>query len=94
MTDDQVDRPRELSVGGREIPPALVGFLRGLVHAAALGILNFLIASLGGLDNGDAGAVGTVSTIAVAVLRSVEGLLDGKLLGAAPSPRLLGGQKR
>lgn len=80
---------RELDLGG--FSPALVGFLRGLLGAAAIGALNFIIAQLGGIEGEGAGAVGLVSTVLVGALRTVEGLIDGKLLGAPRSARPLGG---
>lgn len=80
---------RELDLGG--FSPALVGFLRGLLGAAAIGALNFAIAQLGGIDGEGAEAVGLVSTVLVGTLRTVEGLIDGKLLGAPRSARPLGG---
>jgi len=79
---------RELDM--KTFSPALVGFLRGLLHAALIGILNYVIAQLGGVDGEGAGAVGIISTALVGALRTIEGLLDLRL-GAPRSRRLLGG---
>ena len=80
---------RELDLGG--FSPTVVGFLRGLLGAAAIGALNYIIAQLGGIEGEGAGAVGLISTVLVGALRTVEGLIDGKLLGAPRSARPLGG---
>jgi hypothetical protein len=82
---------RELDLGG--FSPVLVGFLRGLLHAAIMGALSYISTAMAGGASGKAGVVGSVATIGVAVVRALEGLLDGKLLGAPRSPRMLGGAR-
>jgi hypothetical protein len=75
----------------KSFSPALVGFLRGLLLAAATGALNFAIAQVSGLSGGDSGAIGLLSTVLVGVLRSLEGVVDQKL-GAPRQARMLGGK--
>ena len=85
---DKVNIKRELTMPG--FSPAVVGFFRGLILAAAAGALNFAIAHLGGMTEGDSFGVGLVSTALIGALRTVEGLLDVKL-GAPRQARRLGG---
>lgn len=81
--------PRELDM--KSFSPALVGFLRGMVLAAATGVLNYTIAQIGGMGGSGATGVGVVSTVLVGVLRSLEGILDVKL-GAPRQQKPLGGK--
>jgi hypothetical protein len=79
---------RELSFKG--FSPALVGLVRGALNAAVLGVLTYVTTQLSDTAGG-AGLVGGVATVGIAVVRAVEGILDGKLLGAPRQKRLLGG---
>lgn len=79
--------PKELSM--KSFSPALVGFVRGLLIAAATGALNYVIAQLTGVEGDGAAGVGVISTVLVGALRSVEGLLDLKA-GAPRQARMLG----
>lgn len=70
------------------VSPILVGFLRGCLHAAVMGVLAYITS----LVSDGAGPIGVVATLGLAVTRSLEGILDKMLLGAPPQARLLGGK--
>jgi fucose permease len=70
--------------------PGVVGMARGLVLAILTAIISALTIAVQGGHVGKATLVAVVTSVGVAVLRFIEGVLDGKA-GAPASTRLLGG---
>lgn len=70
--------------------PAMVGFVRGVILAAMVGLVGGLTTIIQSGHMGKASLVWIGTTVATAVLRFFEGVLDGKA-GAPNSARLLGG---
>ena len=85
---------RDLSMEDiKKFSPAFVGFLRGLVLAIIVGLIGGLTTIVQSGQMGKAGLVLVGTTVTTAVLRFIEGILDGKA-GAQPSPTPLGFAKK
>lgn len=88
------DPKRDLSMEDiKKFSPALVGFLRGLLLAALVGLTGGIVTVIQSGDMGKGGLIWALTTIVTAVGRSIEGYLD-KLAGAEPSPSPLGFARR